>query len=157
MVYNVGVWESASYAECPPEELAHVIDASLRGAILLVHALLTEIRSGAGSLIAIGSTSGLENEGSAAVAYTAAKFGLRGACEAWRENLRTDGVRVSCINIGSTATDIGLGNTTEALSRYAQRRIPVDDVVHMIAAIRLMSPATCVKTVTMPAQYDTDA
>lgn len=156
VVYNAGIWERPDYADTSPDELARVVDVSLSGAVLLIQALLPEIRAGAGNLVAIGSTSGLENEGTAALAYTAAKFGLRGAAESWRENLRLDGVRVTCINIGSMASDHVLGDSAEALLHHQSRRIPVDDVVDVIRCIRRLSPASCLKSITMPAQLDTD-
>jgi short-subunit dehydrogenase len=73
VVYNVGTWESTRFEDTPLEELDDVMSTTLRGVVLLTRLLVEEIRSGGGLLLMIGSTSGLENEGSTAVAYSASK------------------------------------------------------------------------------------
>src|SRR5207247_3747489 len=78
-----------------------------------------------GLVVLIGSTSGLENEGGHSVAYAASKFALRGAGHALREHFRSMGVRVSCINPGSIASDVPYGLAADALRRHRQKRIPV--------------------------------
>lgn len=157
LVYNVGIWERSGFDAATDTEVARVVDVSLTAAAVVVHTLLSPLRAGAGHVILIGSTSGLENEGSTAVAYTAAKFGLRGVAHALRELLRPDGVRVTVINIGSTATDVPLGNVPEALARYDGSRMPVDDIVQVVTTILSLSAAACVKEIDMPAMSDKDA
>jgi short-subunit dehydrogenase len=157
LVYNVGIWEQSGFDAATDAEVAHVVDVSLTGAVVVAHTLLSSVRAGAGHVILIGSTCGLENEGSSAVAYAAAKFGLRGVAHALRELLRPDGVRVTVINLGSTATDVPLGDVPEALSRYGGARIPVDDIVQVVTTILSLSAATCVKEIDMPATLDQDA
>ena len=68
-----------------------------------------------------------------------------------------DGVRVTVINLGSTATDVPLGDVPEALSRYGGARMPVDDIVQVVTTILSLSAATCVKEIDMPATLDQDA
>lgn len=156
LIFNVGVWEQRGFSDTSVDELASIVDTSLRAAVVLVRQLEGEIRQGGGLVVFIGSTCGLPNEGSSAVAYTASKFGIRGAAQALREVFRADGVRVTCLNIGSTATDVPLGESSTALAKYAGERIPVDDVVEMVQVLHRLSPAACVKEITMPAQFDRD-
>jgi short-subunit dehydrogenase len=156
VIFNAGIWERAPFERLTPAEIKTIIDTDLTAAVVLIQALLPQLARTSGQVILIGSTCGLENEGATAVAYTAAKFGLRGLAHSLREVGRNSGVRVSILNIGSTATDIPYGQRDDALDRYAKRRMPVEDVVTMIKAIRSLSVAACVKEIHMPATFDTD-
>ena len=103
----------------------------------------------------IGSTSGLENEGSGLVATAASKFGVRGAVHALREICRDAGVAVTCLSPGTLATDFTLNDGVEpVLNRYGRTRIPVGDVVALTRAVLRLSPASCVKEIHMPALGD---
>jgi NAD(P)-dependent dehydrogenase (short-subunit alcohol dehydrogenase family) len=98
----------------------------------------------------------LENGDGSAVAYTAAKFGLRGACHALRQHFRKASIAVTCLSPGSIASDFRHGRVADALQRYRRRRMPVEDIVAMIRCILDLSPASCVKEITMPALKDED-
>jgi len=80
------------------------IDSSLRlnlaSAMVICRALLPGLRRRrAGRLIFIGSESALA-AGRKGALYSAAKFGLRGFCQALREDCAADGIRVSLVNPG---------------------------------------------------------
>ena len=80
------------------------IDASLRlnlaSALVVCRALLPGLRRrGCGRLVFIGSESAL-TAGRKGALYSAAKFGLRGFCQALREDCAADGIRVSLVNPG---------------------------------------------------------
>ncbi|MES1151157.1 MAG: SDR family NAD(P)-dependent oxidoreductase, partial [Dongia sp.] len=102
------------------------------------------------------STSGLENGDGSAVAYTAAKFGLRGACQALRQHFRKSGIAVTCLSPGSIASEFRHGRAVDALKKHRTRRMPVEDIVAMIRCILDLSPAACVKEIAMPALKDDD-
>jgi short-subunit dehydrogenase len=80
------------------------IDSNLRinllSAMVVCRALLPTLRRrGDGRLVFIGSESALA-AGRKGALYSAAKFGLRGFCQALREDCARDGVRVSLVNPG---------------------------------------------------------
>jgi len=80
------------------------IDTSIRinltSALLLSRALVPMFRRrGKGRLIFIGSESALAT-GKKGSLYSAAKFGLRGFCQALRDDCASDGIQVSLINPG---------------------------------------------------------
>jgi short-subunit dehydrogenase len=156
LIYNASTWESEEFDRTSVEELVSILNVSLVSAVQILRELQLPIKRGGGNVIFIGSTCGLENEGAASVAYAAAKFGLRGASSALREHFRKSGVRVTCINPGSMATDLPAGDAAAALSHYGGRRMPVDDLVATIRYIVSLSPAACVKEIDIPATLDTD-
>ena len=80
------------------------IDASIRinltSALMLSRALLPGFRRrGSGRMIFIGSESSLV-AGRKGSLYSAAKFGLRGFCQALRMDCASDGIQVSLVNPG---------------------------------------------------------
>ncbi len=80
------------------------IEAGLRvnltSAMVICRALLPGLRRrGAGRLVFIGSEAALA-AGRKGALYSAAKFGLRGFCQALREDCAADGIRVSLVNPG---------------------------------------------------------
>ncbi|WP_159945013.1 SDR family NAD(P)-dependent oxidoreductase [Nocardiopsis sp. FR6] len=156
LVYNSAVWEDDRFDRMDVQKLTRVLDISLSGAIQIIHRLHDNIVAGRGNIVLIGSTCGLDNEGATCVAYTAAKFGLRGAAHALRSHFRSAMVRVTCVNPGSMATDTPLGDAETALQRHGSRRIPVDDVVSLVKCVLSLSPAACVKEISLPATLDTD-
>ena len=163
LIYNVGIWErtafSAAYQfdQVSPMEHQRILQVNLGAAIDCVQAVLPHLRrSQQGKVILIGSISGVENVGSPEVGYVASKFGLRGVAYALRENLRSEGIAVSCINPGMIATEVPYEVGIEAaLKQFQGTQIPVQDVVAIARCILSLSPASCVKEVQMPALADT--
>ena len=127
--------------------------------LVLAQALIPNIvAAGPGRVIAIGSTSGLENTGSTAVAYTASKFALRGSVHSLREVLRPYRIPVTCISPGSLASDVPLAaGERGARQKHGEERIPVGDIVRLVRCVLSLSPIACVKEIHIPAVHDTDA
>ena len=157
-IYNAGIWESDAYETVSNQELINIVNVNLTNLLLCCRQLLPNIRKGAlKKVILIGSTCGLENEGSSSTAYTATKFATRGFAHALREYVREDGIAVTCISPGSIASDIPYDQGEQAaLSTYKGERMPVTDLVKLVEAILHLSPAACVKEVVVPALPDDD-
>lgn len=163
LIYNVGIWEKTAFSELyrfdqvSPLEHQRILQINLGAAINCVQAVLPQLRrSHQGKIILIGSISGVENAGSPEVGYVASKFGIRGMAHALRENLRAEGIAVSCINPGMIATEVPYESGVEAaLKQFRGTQIPVQDVVAIARCILSLSPASCVKEVHMPALADT--
>ena len=157
LVYNTGIWEPEAFSRrYNPETVSddttrEIIAVNLTGAITVCTALLPALRrSNNPKIILIGSVNGLEHTGMREVAYNASKFGLRGVAHALRENLRSDGVGVTCINPGSIDTD-----ALEPEQASRTDLIPAFDLVRLVRCICDLSNATCVKEVDVPAMQDT--
>src|SRR5450755_2728519 len=138
--------------------ILEIIQVNLSSLILLVQKLIPNIRRGVlKKIIIIGSSSGLENEGSSSIIYTATKFGVRGVTHSLREYLRNDSISVSCISAGSIASDIPFSKgKSAALKKYSEKRIPVSDIIDVIKVIIETSIASCIKEVYLPALKDRD-
>ena len=158
LIYNAGIWETDDFDKVSDLEIQSIVDVNLTALLLSAKHLTPNLRaSNNPKVILIGSTSGLENEGTVSAAYAATKFACRGAAHSLREMFRQDGIGVSCISPGSMATDIGYEEGIEkALSVYNAKRIPVEDIVKVVSCILSMSRATCIKEIFIPAIPDTD-
>jgi len=159
LIHVAGIWDEAPFEEMHDDEIAEILDVNLRAFLTFARSLAPNLRRAEhAKIIAIGSTSALDNSGDmGAVAYAAAKFGLRGACQALRQHFRKDGIAVTCLSPGSIAGDVAYGDMTTALKKHRRKRMPVEDIVALIRCILDLSPASCVKEVWMPALKDEDA
>ncbi|WAL59874.1 SDR family NAD(P)-dependent oxidoreductase [Thermocoleostomius sinensis] len=163
LVYNVGIWESTAFSddydfeEINPVDHERILQVNLLSAIHCIQAVLPNLRqANHAKIILIGSISGVENTGSPEVAYVASKFGVRGIAHALRENLRADGIAVTCMNPGMIATEVPYAaGIDQALAQFNGIQIPVHDVVAIARCILSLSHASCVKEISMPAMADT--
>jgi len=157
LIHVAGIWDPGTFDEIYDDEIAEILDVDLRSFLAFARGLAPSLkRADHAKIIAIGSTSGLENGDGSAVAYTAAKFGLRGACQALRQYFRKNGIAVTCLSPGSIASELRHGRAADALKKHRGKRMPVEDIVAMIRCILDLSPAACVKEITMPALKDED-
>jgi short-subunit dehydrogenase len=159
LIHVAGIWDPGTFEEIYDDEIAEILDVDLRSFLAFTRGLAPNLRrADHAKIIAIGSTNGLENGDGSSVTYTAAKFGLRGACHALRQHFRKDGIAVTCLSPGSIASKVRYGDgTAAALKKHRGKRIPVADIVAMIRCILDLSPAACVKEIAMPAMKDEDA
>jgi short-subunit dehydrogenase len=157
LIHVAGIWDEAPFEDMHDDEIAEILDVDLRAFLAFTRGLAPNLRrADHAKIIAIGSTNGLDNGDMTAVAYSAAKFGLRGACQALRQHFRKDGIAVTCLSPGSIASDVGYGEGATALKKHRGKRMPVEDIVAMIRCILDLSPAACAKEITMPALRDED-
>ena len=165
LIYNAGIWEEHAFTsaynfeQVSEAETQQIMLVNLLSAITCVQSLLPNLRQTPhGKIILIGSTSGLDNSGSREVAYVASKYGLRGFAHALRENVRNDGIAVTCINPGEIAAEIPYERGVEdAIAAYGGTRIPVHDLVAIVRCLIGLSSAACVKEIDVPALTDRNA
>jgi short-subunit dehydrogenase len=165
LIYNAGIWETDGwqghydFEKDDPEEIANIIHVNTTSAILCTQKLLPNLKkSEKAKVFLIGSTDGIENNGSKQVTYVASKFGIRGVASALRENLRKYEIGVTCINPGNIAATIPYEEGAEkAITLYKGTSIPVQDIVSLVKTIAHLSKASCVKEINMPAMMDMNA
>lgn len=161
LIYNAGIWESSAFSSrykmerISLAETQRIIAVNMTAAITTVQALLPNLRQSANpKIILIGSTSGMDNNGSVEVAYNASKFGLRGVAQALRDNLRSDAISVTCINPGTITTQVPYAAGVEAALRVAPNDIPTPDLVALVRCLMGLSRGSCVKEIDMPGMGD---
>jgi short-subunit dehydrogenase len=164
LIYNAGIWEPGSFGgsyrfdTVSSQTNAEIITVNLTAAIACVQALLPNLRkSDSAKIILIGSTSGLENGRNPEVAYTASKFGLRGAAHALRESLREDGITVTCINPGTFSGQQFDDGPEAVIEQHGRAIMPVHDLIAVVTMVMRLSKAACIKEIDMPAFEDATA
>ena len=106
LVNNAGIFGVSSIDELDLKTWSRFIEVNLTGALLVTQEALPAVReSDKGHIFNMCSVAA--RQGFAGnVAYCASKYGLRGFSDALREDLRSDGIRVSSVYPGATDTTI---------------------------------------------------
>jgi NAD(P)-dependent dehydrogenase (short-subunit alcohol dehydrogenase family) len=126
------------------EAFDRVFAVNVEAPYFLVQAALPYL-AGGGAVIFIGSTSGLDNSSGREVAYAASKFGLRGVTHALRENLRADGIAVTCLNPGNIGTITVERGIVSSSPHERREMIPPQDLIAIVKCVIGLSNASCVK------------
>lgn len=107
LVNNAGVGLHASVADMTVEQWHQVIDTNLSGVFYCCHAAIPHLRARGGGWIINVSSLAARNAFTGGAAYCASKAGLNQFSEALMQEVRYDGIRVSCIMPGSVDTTFG--------------------------------------------------
>lgn len=156
LLYIAGIWETHAFTAeydfltCSDEDIVQVLNVNLLAPIRLTQALLPALeRAPNPKVVFMGSTSGLENFSAPEVAYTASKFGLRGAIHALREVLRPKRIGVTVINPGYVATPEVIEDlANEAIA--GTEAIPLSDLLIVVDCVLALSRSTCIKEIDLP-------
>lgn len=115
LVNNAGVAMSGPWEEITATELRRQLGVNLVGAMAVTGACLPALRAAKGVVVNISSVSGQAGDPLMGP-YNASKFGLEGASEALRQEVRPFGVRVVLIEPGPFRTPIS-GASPQAAAR----------------------------------------
>ncbi len=138
LLFMGGVWEQNAFTDeynferSPYSETQSVINVNQIAPIELVKGLLSNLRKADNPrAIFIGATSGLDMSDTSEVAYSASKFGLRGAVHSLRIGFKNEGIGFTVINPGFVGTDevledIESGDLDELVP------IPIEDIVRSV-------------------------
>ena len=162
LIYNAAVWEKNTFrdnyqmTDDNEVDLQNIINVNLTGAIIAIQALLPNLQGASSSkIILIGSTSGVDGNRTKALAYSASKFGLRGANNALRENFRGTNINSTILNLGDLSTTIPFEEGKQAVTdKVGYSLIPVQEVVDILECIIQLSPATLIKEMDVPGLHD---
>ncbi len=132
LVNNAGVSGRGAVADLALETWHEVIDTNLTGVFYCCRAAIPWMRRrGGGYIFNISSLAGV-NPIPNLSAYNASKFGLNGFSEAFMQEIRYDGIRVSTILPGSVDTEFGGRTPGQESWRLAPSDIAVL-VLHLLA------------------------
>lgn len=140
LINNAGIGRFETVEAMSVEDWDAVIGTNLNSAFYCSHAALPHLKTrGASWIINIGSLAG-KNAFPRGAAYNASKFGLVGFSEAMMQEVRHDGVRVSCIMPGSVATEFshpsGSGTTGE------EWKVGAEDIARIVMDLLAMPERT---------------
>jgi NADP-dependent 3-hydroxy acid dehydrogenase YdfG len=123
LVNNAGVMLLAPVAEALLEEWRHMIDLNLLGLMSMTKAVLPIMKAGGGGhIINIASLAGrIANPG--ASGYAATKFGVVGFSESLRREVYRDRIRVTVVEPGIVATELGEHITNAAMKAGLRERV----------------------------------
>lgn len=104
LVNNAGVGLGAPIAELPLDEWNRIIGVNLTGVYHCCRAAIPHLRTRGGGWIVNVSSLAAKNPFAGGAAYCASKAGLVAFSDALMQELRYDGIRVTCVLPGSVAT-----------------------------------------------------
>jgi NAD(P)-dependent dehydrogenase (short-subunit alcohol dehydrogenase family) len=137
LVNNAGIAMTGPWEELTPDELRLSLGVNLVGAMAVTRACLPALRAAQGVVVNVSSVSGQAGDPLMGP-YNASKFGLEGASEALRQELRPFGVRVHLVEPGPFRTPISAASPTaaarDASGVYAEHWKVVDDWLSWHAA-----------------------
>jgi len=132
-----GIFGSIEQFSVP--QIDQAIRVNLTSALILSRLLVpTFRRKKQGCMIFIGSESAL-NAGRKGVLYSAAKFGLRGFCQALRDDCAADGIKVCLINPGMVRSAF-FDKLAFAPAAKPENAIEVVDVAKVVWQVLQSSP-----------------
>lgn len=103
VVHAAGVVDLATVADLTATDLQHQLSVNLVAPAVLTRACLPALRSARGTVVFVNSGAG-QTAHPGWAAYAASKFGVRGIADALRGEEQANGVRVTTVYPGRTAT-----------------------------------------------------
>ena len=149
LIYSSGAWEEKGFMEefdfreTTDNETRHIMAVNLVAPIEITKRIAKNLSlSDNPRAIYLGALSGIEQSASSQVAYSASKFGLRGAIQSLRLALKSEKIGFTCINPGNVATEEVMQDI-EAGRFPAQTPIPISDIISTIEFV--LSTSSCVE------------
>ena len=128
LVNNAGVGVFAAVSDMTTAQWRQVIETNLSGVFYCCRAALPHLRRRGGGWIINISSLASRNPFANGAAYCASKAGLNQFSEALMQEVRHDGIRVSCVLPGSVATEFGGRGDRKA----ADWKLTPDDVARVV-------------------------
>jgi short-subunit dehydrogenase len=133
-IHAAGYGKFGSIEQFSVSQIDHAIRVNLTSALVLSRILVPSFRrKKRGHIIFIGSEAAL-NAGRKGALYSAAKFGLRGLCQALREDCAADGIKLCLINPGMVRSPF-FDSLDFAPAAKSENAIEVEDVANVILQV----------------------
>jgi NADP-dependent 3-hydroxy acid dehydrogenase YdfG len=121
LVNNAGVMLLGPITDAPTEEWRRMIDANVFGVLYCTHAAVPLMRAqGSGHIITVSSVAGRVVRMGSGV-YNLTKWGVGAFSESLRQELAPQGIRVTLVEPGMVATELGSHNRPEVLADMRRR------------------------------------
>jgi len=135
IVVNAGIGSYGGIMDTTDEQIRDMLDTNIAGTVWPIRAAVPVLRGGGGGdIVIISSVAGLRGAGNEAV-YAATKFAQVGLAGGLDRELRSEGIRVSTICPGGTATEFAMGTgRTPDMPGLADMMRP-EDVAHAVVTV----------------------
>lgn len=160
LLFMGGVWEQNAFTDeydferSPYSETQSIINVNQIAPIELVKGLLLNLRKAENPrAVFMGATSGLELSTTSEVAYSASKFGLRGAVHSLRISFKKEGIGFTTINPGYVGTSEVLEDIKSGESANLTP-IPIEDVVRAVDFVMQSCRNTDVGDITLTQKFE---
>ncbi|MFB7893751.1 SDR family oxidoreductase [Microbacterium sp. NPDC056044] len=137
LINNAGLMQSGMILGADVREWERMVDTNLLGSMYAVHAALPHLIETQGHIVQVSSTSGrIASLGSGV--YAATKFGVSAFTESLRQEVTSQGVRVTLIEPGFVATELTSHITDETMRQAASeiadsmRTLEADDIAEAV-------------------------
>jgi len=138
LIHCAGIYARASLEDASIEDLDALYATNLRAPYRLIQRMLPLIRRRHGDIVLISSTQGLAARAGVGQ-YAATHHGLKALADSLREEINGDGVRVTVLHVGSTATALQARIHASLGRHYAPEQLlqPEDIASIVVAAVAL--------------------
>jgi NAD(P)-dependent dehydrogenase (short-subunit alcohol dehydrogenase family) len=114
VVHNAGVAAVGPLEAQSPEQVAHLFDVNVVGAVRVQHAALPLLRRSASPRVVVVTSTLARERAPLLAAYTASKHALDALFECWSHELNPDGIRTVLVQPGTVPTTRMLDNLVPA-------------------------------------------
>lgn len=137
LVANAGIGAYGGIMDLTDAQLQDMMDTNVAGTVWPIRAAVPHfLEAGSGDIVIVASVAGLRGAGDEAV-YAATKFAQIGLAGGLDRELRPQGIRVSTICPGGTATDFAMGaGRTPDMPDLAEMLRPEDVAEAVLTVLR---------------------
>jgi 3-oxoacyl-[acyl-carrier protein] reductase len=136
LINNAGIGVFTNVADMTSAQWSDVLDTNLTGVFNACHAAVPHMRKGGGGFIINISSLAGTNPFAGAAAYCASKAAVNAFSEALMQEVRHDGIRVSCVAPGSVSTGFAAGDA----SKGADWKIAPEEVADVVVNLLRHNP-----------------
>lgn len=136
LVANAGIGAYGGILDVSDDDLAVMMDTNIAGTVWPIRAAVPGfIEAGEGDIVIVASVAGLRGAGDEAV-YAATKFAQVGLAGGLDRELRAEGIRVSTLCPGGTATEFAMGaGRTPDMPGLAEMMRPEDVAAAVVSVL----------------------
>lgn len=133
LINNAGIGSFGKFDEMPSEEWHSMINTNLNGMYTITNEVVRMMKKLqiSGHIINIGSILGITTRSEGA-AYSATKYAINGFSESLFKELRSFGIKVSCVNPGSIESGFFSTSGISAHPNMLQPKELADTIVHIL-------------------------
>jgi NADP-dependent 3-hydroxy acid dehydrogenase YdfG len=137
LVANAGIGAYGGIMDLTDDQLSDMMDTNIAGTVWPIRAAVPGFRAqGAGDIVIVASVAGIRGAGDEAV-YAATKFAQVGLAGGLDRELREEGIRVTTLAPGGTATEFAMGTgRTPDMPGLADMMRPEDVAAAVVTVLK---------------------